>query len=83
MNNILLVALLNIITFVIALGYGRKTGYIEGYQNGMKEEQLVMGLSIARAFKEDKEEALRKVGSAYKQLNLEAEQEYNDRKSNG
>lgn len=79
MNNILLVALLNIITFILASYWGNKQGYIEGHKNGTREEQLVMGVAITRAYSEDKEDALRKVGNAYKQLHLEVEQELRDR----
>lgn len=79
MNDILLVVLLNIITFILASYWGHKQGYIEGHKNGTREEQLVMGVAIAKAYKEDQDDALRKVGNAYKQLHLEVEQELKDR----
>jgi hypothetical protein len=80
--DIVLFVLSNIGSFLIGAYFHFKNGLKLGYEQGSKDEVTLMGLSIARAFKDNKQEALDKVNTEYRRLNVEIEQELQNIKNN-
>lgn len=77
MSNIDLALFLlsNIASFLIGGYFYFKEGTRIGYKQGSKDEMMLMGVSIARAFKPDEKEALDKVSTEYRRLQVEVDQE--------
>lgn len=68
---LLLILMSNMLTFLLSSLYYKKSGFNLGYVKGIQDERLFMGVAISRAFKENKEEALRDVQLEYKRMLLE------------
>jgi len=75
MNDLALIFLSSIVTFLVTSYYVRKESYIDGYKKGLEDERLFISVAVGNAFKDDREGAAKKVTAAYKQLLLELQQE--------
>lgn len=70
-TEIAIIALSTIVGIFIGNFLGKREGYIKGFQAGIKDEQMWMGLAITKAFSDNKEEALKKVVAEYNILHNE------------
>lgn len=72
--DIVLFITMNIASFLFGGYVYLKQGFKMGYDSAVKDEQMVFGLAITRAFKPNQDEVLVKVATEYKQIMLEAQQ---------
>jgi len=72
--DIVLFIMINIASFLFGGYVYLKQGFKMGYDTAAKDERLVMGLAITRAYKPNQDEVLNKVATEYKQILLEAQQ---------
>ncbi len=72
--DIVLFIMMNIASFLFGGYVYLKQGFKMGYDTAAKDERLVMGLAITRAYKPNQDEVLNKVATEYKQILLEAQQ---------
>lgn len=81
--DLALFLLSNIASFLIGgFIYFREGGKI-GYKAGSKDEQMVLGISIARAFPENPKEAMDKIATEYRRFEVEVEQKMRDKENAG
>lgn len=85
MSNIDLAIFLltNILSFLIGGFFYFREGSRVGYKTGVKDEQMMIGIAISRAFADDKEEALKKVATEYRRFEVEIEQKMQEIKNAG